>query len=133
MALQLGTTRHKQKQKYFLLPGTNLVKACFIFLVSKLGGQKRDKSEFATKFVETIVTTIFMHKYRVNFYCTVSFHKSLQSQTVNKAFCRTLVGKSLLTLSTLVGELLNCLDCFLRLSGFAGLFGKVFLITFTFS
>ena len=34
---------------------------------------------------------------------------------------------------TLVKEISNWYDCFLRLSGFPDLFGKVFLITFKFS
>ena len=35
--------------------------------------------------------------------------------------------------STLVGELLNCHDYFLLLSGFPDLFGKMFLINVKFS
>ena len=35
--------------------------------------------------------------------------------------------------TTLVEKILNCCDCFLRLSGFPDLCGKVFLITFKFS
>ena len=38
---------------------TNLLKIWFLFLVS-MKGQKRDKSEFATKFVGIIVTLIFI-------------------------------------------------------------------------
>ena len=40
--------------------------------------------------------------------------------------------KSSPTMCTLVEELSNCFDYFLRLSGFHDLFGKLFLITFEF-
>ena len=42
-------------------------------------------------------------------------------------------SKSSPTMDTLVEKLLNCCHCFLTLSGFPDLSGKVFLITFKFS
>ena len=43
------------------------------------------------------------------------------------------LSKSSPTITTLVKELLNCIDYFFRLSVFPDLSGKVFLITFKFS
>ena len=48
--------RYKYKNKYFSLPDHQLAENRFLFIVSTKE-QKRDKSEFVTKFVE-----IFMRK-----------------------------------------------------------------------
>ena len=61
-------------------------------------------------------------------------HWSLETQNrkQNKLAERQL-SKPLPTMCILVQGLSKCYDYFLRFSGFLGLFGKVFMITFKFS
>ena len=47
------------KQKYFSLPDHQLAENLFFFFISTKG-QTRDKSEFVTKIVGTILTIIFL-------------------------------------------------------------------------
>ena len=64
--LKKNATCYKQTtEMFFVIRPSTFLKILFLFFVSTRG-QKRDKSKFFTKFVEIIVTIIFIKKYLSN-------------------------------------------------------------------
>ena len=125
-----------KSRTFFCYQTTNLLEIWLLFLVS-MKGQRRDKNEFVTKFCRSYSYDHFLIKHSLKFVVKSFLHSVCSPITWNaKPWTKTqksALSKSSPTICTLVEELSNCHDYFLRLSRFPDLFGKVFLIAFKFS